>query len=457
MSLIKNQWNLHHLKQCEKRLGQAMLSDEHSLAVFSEDFGKLIHSKPAAIFEPSGTEALRLIMQYAHENELSVTVRGHGVSQNGQSLAVPGGLILHMKHFNAVQEPDPNGIWIEANATWASLLEHSLKHSLVPYVIPHNCNLSIGGVLSAGGIGGTSFKYGSATAQVNSLEVVQANGTLAQVNEHSSLMQACLGGQGHFGLITKAHIPLRSCLKSVRTFFLTYLDKKSWLDDLARCQKKADYIESFCCPAIQGAKLSEKGRLPFAQWLYSIHVSLEYDDTPPEFTDLGLSPWKLLHTQEEPIHSYLHRHDSRFTAMKMSGQWELAHPWYECFVSKAQLEHLDDILAMLPIHYASVVHVAPIASGFSTGFLMLPEAEEIFAVMILNPGLPQALIPSCLDAITNLDKIFLAQGGKRYLSGFLGKTDGQYWQKHFGKKYPDWVHLKEQYDPLNIFCSIMHQ
>ncbi|MBN9228865.1 MULTISPECIES: FAD-binding oxidoreductase [Legionella] len=457
MPQIKNQWNSFHIKQCKKAFGQAVLSDEHSLFLFQEDFGKLIHSNPVAVFEPKTIVEAQALIRYAHEHQLPITVRGNGLSQSGQALAVPGGLILSMKHFNKASEADADSIWVEANTTWSSLLEHSLKQSMVPYVLPHNCNLSVGGVLSAGGIGAASFKYGSVVAHVKALDVMQANGEILQTENKSPLTQACLGGQGRFGLITKACIALRPCLKNVRTFFLLYLDKQQWLDDLLLCQTNADYVESFCTPAIQGAKLSEKGRLPFAQWFYALHVSVEYDSELPDFTHWGLKPWQLLHIQDESIQSYLHRHDSRFNAMKMTGQWELQHPWYECFISAAQLENLEELLATLPLHYATVVHIARVAPLGPSGFFQLPKDKEIFALMILNPGLPTALIPSCLETIKRLDALLLPQGGKRYLSGYLGDTpDKTFWQNHFEERYDAWMQLKEQYDPQHIFCSVLH-
>lgn len=458
MPQTKNKWNSFQIKQCNKKLGQALLHDEQTLALFCQDFGKINHSNPVAIFEPETTESAQLLIQYAHENQLPVTLRGNGMSQSGQSLAIPGGLILNMKHFDSISEVDSHSIWVEANTSWSTLLEKTLQNSLIPYVVPNNCHLSVGGVLSAGGIGASSFKYGSTIAHVLSLKIIQANGELMHVNAQSTLMQACLGGQGRFGLITQACIALRPCAKFVRTFFLVYLDKETWLDNLLLCKTKADFVESFCTPAVQGAKLSEKGRIPFAQWLYAIHISIEYNDVAPDFKDLGLHPWRLLHTQDEPIHSYLHRHDSRFNAMKMTGQWDLYHPWYECFVSGSQLESLNELLDTLPIHYAPVVHIASVAPVSPAGFLQLPKSKDIFAIMILNPGLSKFFIPGCLETIKNLDSILLPNGGKRYLSGYLGESPPQqFWQHHFEERYNEWIYLKKRYDPQNIFCSFLHR
>lgn len=452
----ENQWQKSKLVQYQQKLGQAMLSDEHTLALFRDDFGKLTQGNPSAVCEPTSLEAVQSLVHYAYENQLSLTVRGNGMSQNGQSLAPAGGLVLSMKHLNQTWEPEQDSIWVEANATWASLLERSIKHSLVPYVVPHNCHLSVAGVLSAGGIGAASFKYGSTLAHVRELEIVQAHGEITQVSQESPLFQACLGGQGRFGVISKARIALRSCQHSARTFFLTYDDHAAWLKDLLHCQKIADYVESFCTPALQGAKLTEHGRSPFAHWLYAIHVTLEYEHQAPDFADLGLRPWKLLHSQDESLHAYLQRHDSRFNAMKITGQWDLQHLWYECFVKRAQLEQLEELLAKLPIHYAQIVHITPVANR-TNGFLMFPQGEDIFTFMILNPGLAKPLVPGGLETMKQLDALFLSQGAKRYLSGYLGESiDIAYWKKHFAERYSDWVELKKRYDPRGIFCSVLH-
>jgi FAD/FMN-containing dehydrogenase len=186
-------------------------------------------------------------------------------------------------------------------------------------------------------------------------------------------------------------------------------------------------------------------------------VSLEYDNEAPELSSLGIdiNPWKVSHCQDESIEAYLLRHNSRFHAMRLAGQWELQHPWYECLVpQEVMLEELDELLRSLPLYYATVVHLVPIARRQPAGFFMSPDKPEFFSVMILNPGVPPALLPGCLEAITMMDKRFLARGGKRYLSGYLGDDlSPDYWKTHFGPEYETWLNLKKQYDPNGIFCS----
>lgn len=449
-------WSTSLIKQCEQQIGQAMLSDEHLLVSFCEDFGKLTCAKPNAVCAPRNIESLQSLLQYANQHCLSVVIRGKGYSQGGQSLPLEGGLTIHLEHFTQVFAPEGQSIWVEANATWRDLLAVSLESSQAPFVLPYNCDLTVGGVISVGGVGAASFKYGSVVSNVQALEVVTANGEKQVVDASSALFQACLAGQGRFGLISKACIKLRPSKKMVRTFFLVYTEKELWQRDLYVAKKYADGIEAFCTPAIQGAKLTVQGRMPFAQWLYAMHVAIEYEEDAPELPAV-LKPWKI-HQQDESIVSYYHRHDSRFAAMKMTGQWDLQHLWYECFLPAAILfDDLEDILSNLPLHYANILQVVPLADNAASGFFMLPKEKDICALMILNPGILPAFLPGCIAVAEALDQRFLPAGGKRYLSGFLGKAiNADYWEKHFDDHYSKWLALKKKYDPNQIFRSFLH-
>lgn len=452
-----NQWNSEKIKQCKEITGQALLRDEQSLVLFSKDFGKLIQSQPAAVSIPPNIDSLQSLILFANQYQLPITIRGNGLSQGGQSLPVPGGLTISMQSFNKPLDLSEDMIWVEANTSWKSLLEKSLSQNKAPYVLPYNCNLSVGGVLSAGGIGASSFKYGVINAYVSALEVIDGLGHKQIVEKNSLLFQACLSGQGRFGVITKACIQLRTVQPSVKTFFLVYADQNQWFEDVYKIQSKVDYMELFCSPSIQGTRLKDGKRVPMAHWLYGLHLSVEYNQHVEDI--LGrLKPWSVINIQEESILSYFLRHNSRFDMMKLIGQWDLLHPWYECFVPTSFLkEVLAELLEELPLHYASLVHVVPIAPR-KAGFMMLPDSDSISEFMILNPGVPYPLEDSCLKAIERLDQRLIKNGGKRYLSGFLGKElPENYWLTHFGEQYGPWMDLKKQYDPTGILSSMLHQ
>lgn len=453
-------WNLQKTKknkQVNPTIQQAMLTDTASLVSFSQDFGKILSSSPAAIFKPLTLESLQTVMHYGYTHHLPFTIRGNGLSQSGQSLAFKESAILSMGHFDRVFPGTDTTIWAEANASWSTVINATVQQNKLPFVVPYNCELSIAGVLSAGGVGASSFKYGSAGSQIAALEVITANGERREVQPQDPLFQACLGGQGRFGAITKACITLRPCLKNIRTFFLLYDNPEQWLSDLSLCETQVDFVEAFCSPAPQGAKLTEQGRTPFAYWFYALQISLEYEENLPHLP-LVFSPWKIVHIQDEPISNFIFRHEGRFKNMKLTGLWDLAHPWYECFIDKTiLLNHLPQLLNLLPLHYASVLQIVPITSSVP-GFFMQPKCKETVAIMILAAGIPDLLVASCLETIKKLDLYLLPLGGKRYLSGFLGEDlSSDYWQRHFEEKYSAWVNLKKEYDAHHVLCSLLYK
>ncbi len=53
-------WSMSQIKQCEKESGQAMLSDEHTLVSYAQDFGKLNQASPSAVCIPSSIKNFSL-------------------------------------------------------------------------------------------------------------------------------------------------------------------------------------------------------------------------------------------------------------------------------------------------------------------------------------------------------------------------------------------------------------
>ncbi|WP_298624062.1 FAD-binding protein [uncultured Legionella sp.] len=454
-----NQWNIEKIRQYEQETGQALLRDEQTLASFSHDFGNVFHSTPTAVFIPDSSDELQSFIRFANQHVVPVTVRGNGLSQCGQSLSVAGGVVVSMQNFSKALEYEGETIWVEANSSWSNLLDASLPHHKAPFVLPYNCNLSVGGVLSAGGVGASSFKFGAINAHVQALEIIDGAGVKHLVDNTSPLFHACLSGQGRFGIITKTCIKLKSVKSQVKTVCLVYADQKQWFTDIEKAKEKCDYMELFCSPSIQGAQLKEGKRVPMTQWLYGMHLSVDFEKNSPDPRELiaHLKPWNIINVQEEPISSFLLRHNSRFEAMKMLGQWDLFHPWYECFIGRDVLqEHLPHILKELPVYYANLVHIVPMEK-MKAGFLMLPEDDSVCSFMILNPGVPAPYKDGVLQAIKSLDECLINLGGKRYLSGYLGEdlSDG-YWKNHFVDQYQSWIDLKTQFDPLGIFKSVLH-
>jgi UDP-N-acetylenolpyruvoylglucosamine reductase len=451
-------WSESQLKECQQLAKMDFVTDDEKLKYYNQDFGHLLQSNVAAVVIPDNIEQLKIIICFANRNSLPITIRSLGLSQSGQSIGSQEGLVIDMQNFNAVTDVEDDCLLAEANAKWREVIDKSLAASMLPLVYPYNINLSIGGVLSAGGVGASSFLHGSIVSHVLAMEVMLFDGSIRMLKPGDELFNLVLSGQGQFGIIINAKLKLRKAKSKVRSYYLLYDCHKTWLRDQFSLTSKWDYCESFCSPCIQGARLTPAGRKPFAQWFYSIHLSLEYADTLDDEQLLhGLQYTKLLGHDDDEIGNYAARHDSRFDVMKALGQWELHHPWYECFVAKDFLEDcLPEILQTITLAFGTVCHVAPLANN-KAKYFMLPEEEHVASFLILAPGVHPAMTQACLASHDYLNELFLQSGGKRYLSGYLGQNIGkEFWAKHYGSYYQERELLKQKYDPNGIFCSLLH-
>lgn len=433
--------------------------DPNILLEYASDFSQLHYQIPCGVYQPTSVHDLIEIIHEANYCHQPLTIRCQGLSQGGQAIVRSGGYVVSMSHFQDIDDIKKDHLWVSAANTWEEVLAKTLPHKLAPKALPYNCQLSVSGVLSAGGMGAGAFKYGPMIANVSALEIVDGNGEHANVDSRDNRFQAMLGGQGNFGVIARACIPLRPVKNKVKTWFLLYYDISNFLKAIAIARKQFDYIESFCSASPQGAILQNQCRQPLTHWLFGLHVSLEYEDKEPgEEVIASLNASRLLHHQFESIESYFLRHNHRFEAMRHHGLWSMMHPWYECYIDQHTLEQiLPDILVKIPSPIAPLIHVIPI-KNIHTGMLMFPQKGPLFSFMILNPGLPHTFKNTAIQTLEWLNDTFLSLGGKRYLSGYQGDyQDPDWWQRHFGDKLSIWQSYKQKYDPNHLFTSKLFQ
>src|SRR5260370_28943600 len=89
--------------------------------------------------------------------------------------------------------------------------------------------LSVGGILSAGGISNSSHRYGAVVDTVEELDVVTGAGDLLKCSaqQYRELFELALAGMGQCGLIASARVRLVSAPKWVvrRDLIYDYLGK----------------------------------------------------------------------------------------------------------------------------------------------------------------------------------------------------------------------------------------
>lgn len=109
-----------------------------------------------------------------------------------------------------VHELSATHIVVGAGATWRGVLEATLPCGRMPPVLPDYLDLTVGGTLSAAGIGGASHIHGTQAANVIELEAVTARGEILTCSptHRSQLFDALRSGMGRHGIITTATLRL---------------------------------------------------------------------------------------------------------------------------------------------------------------------------------------------------------------------------------------------------------
>ncbi|MEV6908586.1 FAD-binding protein [Amycolatopsis sp. NPDC051071] len=208
---------------------------ERDLADAERDFGGHVHRRPLAVAFPATAVDVAALVRFGRTHGIPVVPRGAGHSVDGQAL-VSDGIAIDMSTLKEVRPVDQDRISVDAGARWRAVVDTSLRDGTVPPVLPDYLELSVGGLLSTGGFGGASHRYGSQADNVHDLDVVTPDGELVTCSPTTNpeLFDAVRGTQGRHGIITRATVALTRAPSTVWWHRLTYHDLGAYLGDQRR-------------------------------------------------------------------------------------------------------------------------------------------------------------------------------------------------------------------------------
>jgi len=426
------------------------------------DFGRLVRRSALAVLAPRSIGELERILAFANARSLRLTARGRGMSQGGQSIPA-GGVSLDLSRLTETGVPQATSRTMRCSSgtTWRSAIASAAPHGFLPKVVPLNLDLTVGGLLSVAGVGATSHRFGCAVSCVAELEVVTGDGRRITCSEtrEPSVYQAVLGCLGRGGIIASADVELRPFKPRVRTFYLLFDDIAPWLEAQRRLAEsnRADYLEAFCTPCVQGLRNGPTGRAPFAQWFYALHVSLEYEPgAAPEAPEAlaGIELFRLVHVEDNDTVAFAARYDARFAAMKRSGAWLQAHPWVEAMLPGDRLQEiLTAVLSIYPLAFGDGPRLLFVDRRRAPPFLRMPEGSVVACCALLPVGVPEHILPAALDALRRIHRTIVGAGGKRVLSGWITMMDEAALLEHFGEQAAAWSSARRALDPKGVLDS----
>lgn len=434
-----------------------VVTDDSSRDAASTDFGRVITRRPAAVVRPVSAEDVAKTLKFAARHAMSVSTRGSGHSQTGQSLSEH--LVLDMSALAGVRAAEKDAVVCQAGIRWRSLVEQLAPQGLAPPVLTNNLDVTVGGTLSTGGLGVASWRHGTQADNCLELEVVTGEGEIVRCSptENQELFDAVRAGMGQFGVMTEAKLRLLQHAPNFRSYYLLYDDLGVLLEDLkmVMTDERFDFLESWCVPAPVGFKKIGGQRQAFAQWFFPLHATVECEAgaVPEAAAKLaGLKFYKHIHTEDGEMMEFFARLDSLFAIWKRAGFWEYAHPWMECVLPWQTTDlYIAQVLQNLPPQAIAGGHILlwPSRGNVSrVPMFMRPAGDFVMGFGIL-PSVPPRFLDEALPRLKMASQAAILLGGKRYLSGWI-PFDAAQWKAHYGDKWETVLALKKKYDSKGL-------
>lgn len=445
--------------ELSREISGQVLTDDAAREAASKDFGKVVVRKPAAVVRPASAEDVAKTLRFAARHSLSVSTRGGGHSQTGQSLS--DHIVLDMSSLTEIREVDEKSgaVVCQSGIKWRSLVEQLAAERLSPPVLTNNLEVTIGGTLSTGGLGVASWRHGTQADNCLELEVVTGEGEIVRCSPETNreLFDAVRAGMGQFGVMTEAKLKIRRHRPNFRSFYLLYDDLGVLLEDLkvVMTDERFDFLESWCVPAPQGFKKVGAERRAFAQWFYPLHATVETDGgAAPDAKEKlkGLKFYKHVHTEDGEMLEFFGRLDALFAIWKRAGFWEYAHPWMECVLPwKTTGLYIGQVLQNLPPQAIAGGHILlwPSRGNVSQVPLFMRPTDDFVMGFGILPAIPPHLVGDALPRLDQASQAATLMGGKRYLSGYIS-FDAAQWKAHYGDQWGKVVELKKKYDPKGL-------
>ena len=182
-----------------------------------------IDKHPALIARCSSTADVVHAVNFARDNALLLAVRGGGHNIAGNAMCDDGMVIDLSLMKAALVDPGKRRVTIEGGATLKDFDAATQAHGLAtPLGI--NSTTGVAGLTLGGGFGWLSRKYGMTVDNLESAEVVTADGEVLHTSatEHPDLFWALRGGGGNFGVVTRFEFRLHPVGPDVLSGLIVY-------------------------------------------------------------------------------------------------------------------------------------------------------------------------------------------------------------------------------------------
>lgn len=175
------------------------------------DFGRLQHSSGCYLEAwPASTSQASTLVKIAYANNIPIRVQGASHSENGTSLPHKSELLIHTTKLNTIKFEKFGTVTTGAGIPIALVRDFVTKQSsfFIPLSNDGGVAPTVGGYISAGGIGLTSNLYSGFWEHVVSITLVSGDGKILKIKKHDPVFIYLFGAMGQLGIITETVLNL---------------------------------------------------------------------------------------------------------------------------------------------------------------------------------------------------------------------------------------------------------
>jgi FAD/FMN-containing dehydrogenase len=196
--------------------GQLLLAGDSGYDQARRILNPSFDKHPALIAQVTGVADVQAAVNFARASNLLVAVKCGGHSHSGQSTC-DRGMLIDLSTFRAARvDPERRRAWVAGGTLLGQVDHEALALGLVTPLgtVSHT---GVGGLTLGGGFGRLARRLGMAIDNLESVDIVTADGQLrhASAKENPELFWGVRGGSGNFGVVTMFEFRLHPMQRQV--------------------------------------------------------------------------------------------------------------------------------------------------------------------------------------------------------------------------------------------------
>jgi FAD/FMN-containing dehydrogenase len=441
-------------------LDGTLVTDPAVLGEYADDWGHIIHRMPLAVLRAGSVNDVVKMVKFANAHGLRIVSRGNGHTTFGQS-QVAAGVVIDLRGLNQIHAITNTHADVDAGVVWADLVRAAAAVGRTPPVLTDYTDLTIGGTLSVGGIGGMSFRHGAEVDNVDELTVVTGAGDVVTCSpkRNADLFNVALAGLGLCAIIVRASIRLIKARERALSVQLFYTDLPTMLRDLRTVtdENRFDYARTQSMPTGNG-------------FVHFMEVTTYYtpdDDSPDDdddddhiiddarFAGLSFIPGSA-QVADRTYVEYCELTNVLFDEiLEPTGLNALPHVWLDIFVPGSAIDTFGpqtvagfDPASFLP--GSVLLFFAFKRNRTRQPMFRVPDEDTYFLFDIIRTAPP---VPDVVNAVVadnrRIYEANRALGGTSYVISSVPMSRAD-WQQHYGPVWPLLTRVKATYDPRNV-------